>query len=85
MAVALKTIFSSNIDFSVSSFGQNLTERHDEALRFVDEFTYRIWHLHMARFRVLVLQRQTRSLSDSSRKIPGRTNYPALTRADWYE
>jgi cyclopropane-fatty-acyl-phospholipid synthase len=62
-----------------------LQAHHDEALRFVDEATYRVWRLYLAgsthgfrRGQLAVYQTLLARLDSS-----GRSNLP-LTRGDWY-
>ena len=64
---------------------RRLEAHHDEALRFVDEATYRVWRLYIAgsahgfrRGHIAVYQTLLTKLDPS-----GRTNLP-LTREDWY-
>ena len=62
-----------------------LEAHHDEALRFVDEATYRVWRLYLAgsaygfrRGQLAVHQTLLARLDPS-----GQSNLP-LTRGDWY-
>jgi len=64
---------------------RRLEARHDEALRFVDEETYRVWRLYIAgsahgfrRGHIAVYQTLLAKLGPS-----GQTNLP-LARDDWY-
>jgi cyclopropane-fatty-acyl-phospholipid synthase len=64
---------------------RRLEAHHDEALRFVDEPTYRVWCLYISgsahgfrRRHIAVYQTLLAKLDPS-----GRTNLP-LTREDWY-
>jgi cyclopropane-fatty-acyl-phospholipid synthase len=63
---------------------RRMTEREEDALRFVDDVTYRIWRLHMAGSAYYFRTGRLELYQTLLVKTPeGSTNLP-YTRADWY-